>query len=125
VTDVLVSDPEIMNVVYDTEEAIPLASGPPAEIVAQAMITIQSWHFWAIEEFTSADQRVFHLEFVKVEPHPEFEGAWFIWAILPSDREVVVFYTPNQPNPGYLWLNVNPKQLSFRREGSLRPALGL
>jgi len=111
------------GVILDTRDAVHLIKGPSSKKMLEAARALEAGKSW-IGEFESVNRK-FKLMFYGVQDHPKMRGAWVVAAQIPSGRDVVVLWAPAGADPGYLWLNVNPKQLSFRNEGSLRPALGL
>lgn len=115
--------PHHPGIFLDTEDAIHLIKGPGSEKMLEAAKALEAGNSW-IGEFESVNRK-FKLMFHGVQDYPKLRGAWVVAAQIPSGRDVVVLWAPAGADPGYLWLNANPKQLSFRREGSFRPALGL
>lgn len=119
----LIEAPHHLGVVLDTKDAVHLIKGPCSETMLEAAQALEAGNSW-IGEFESVNRK-FKLMFRGVQDHPKMRGARVISAEIPSGRDVVALWAPADSIPGYLWLNVNPKQLTFRRENTFRPVLGM
>lgn len=97
----------------DTEEAIIMIAGPTNDQMAEMLKTFDPSQF--LFGSFGTERGDFILVIRKIRKCTQWSDSWWLVAELPSGRDVLALWSPNSEQiKGYLWLNINPKQLTVR-----------